>query len=199
MKKLLLDSSDSDLSVGIAEDDCMLYRFSSYAWQRQSEYMIPEIEKALKRCGMELRHIDRVVLGIGPGSYTGVRIPLTIAKTLNAALQTEIVALSSLKIMGRADERYIALMNARSGRSYIGIYEKGAAIVADRIIANDELKEFLKPYLENDFVLRGHLSYLDAESDGSPDVLEGLLSYSAMSQPCASPMSLCPVYLKENP
>ena len=45
---LLLDSSDQNLSVGIAKDNEVIYRNSFYAWQRQSEYMIPEIEKALK-------------------------------------------------------------------------------------------------------------------------------------------------------
>ena len=76
---LLLDSSDQNLSVGIAKDNEVIYRSSFYAWQRQSEYMIPEIEKALKEVDITLKEIDEIALGIGPGSYTGISNPLSIA------------------------------------------------------------------------------------------------------------------------
>ena len=53
--------------------------------------MIPEIDIALKKVNISLKDIDSVALGIGPGSYTGIRIPLTIAKTLNVINKTKII------------------------------------------------------------------------------------------------------------
>ena len=100
MKTLLLDSSNTDLNIAICIDNEMKYVVSYPCWQRQSEFMIPVIDKALKECNITLKEINQVVLGIGPGSYTGVRIPLTIAKVLNASEGIEVVCLSSLQILG---------------------------------------------------------------------------------------------------
>ena len=197
MYSLLLDSSDTFLSVGIAKDDKVIYRHFEYAWQRQSEYMIPEIEKALLSCNIQLKNIDKVVVGIGPGSYTGVRIPLTIAKTLNVSNNTEIIALSSLKMLGNKNEKYISLMNARSARSYIGIYSFGEEVLKDTIIENNKLDEFLKPYLEQGFVLKGNLSYLKMDSSMDDKLLDNMLSHAITMKACDNPDALCPVYLKD--
>ena len=157
---LLLDSSDQNLSVGIAKDNEVIYRSSFYAWQRQSEYMIPEIEKALKEVDITLKEIDEIALGIGPGSYTGIRIPLSIAKTLNALFNTPIKALSSLRIMGTSSEKYIALMNARSNRSYIGIYDLGEVVLKDQVVTNEEVLDIIEKYLKEGYVLKGSLDFL---------------------------------------
>ena len=82
MKTLLLDSSNTDLNIAICIDNEMKYVVSYPCWQRQSELMIPELEKGLKELNLSLKEFDEVICGIGPGSYTGVRIALTIAKTI---------------------------------------------------------------------------------------------------------------------
>ena len=82
MLSLLLDSSNTNLSVGVCKNGQIVYNHSFSCWQRQSELMIPEIEKALKELNLELLDFDEVVCGKGPGSYTGVRISLTIAKII---------------------------------------------------------------------------------------------------------------------
>lgn len=198
MIQLLLDSSDTELNVAIANENGILYSYSEYAWQRQSEYMIPEIEKALEICKITMKDIRQVIVGIGPGSYTGVRIPLTIAKTLNCVLGVSLIGCSSLAIMGTTHEKYIALMNARSKRSYIGIYDHGKTIVQDQIIENENLESFIKPYLDDGFVLRGNLEYLGKENTLNKRVIDGLYSYGKSLKPTENPKGLCPVYLKEN-
>ena len=55
MYRLLLDSSDTNLIVGISLNDKIIYRYFEYAWQRQSEFMIPIIDKAVKECGITLK------------------------------------------------------------------------------------------------------------------------------------------------
>lgn len=196
MYNLLLDSSDSKLSIGISNENEILYSNSFYAWQRQSEYMIPEIEKALNVLNLSLKDISKVVLGIGPGSYTGVRIPLSIAKTMNIANNVEIVPVSSLKILGTNEEKYIALMNARSARSYIGIYCYGQEILKDQVIENNKIDDLIQQYLKEGYVIKGDVDYLDLQ-DSRTNIVEGLFSYQNSSV-CDNPMALCPVYLKDN-
>lgn len=197
MYTLLLDSSDKDLIVGLAKDGELVYKVNYCAWQRQSEYMIPEIQKLLMKENITLMDIDSVALGIGPGSYTGVRIPLAIAKTLNVVSNVDIIPLSSLQIMGNTQEKYIALINARSNRSYIGIYSLGEKVIDDQIINNDEIYDFIAPYVEQGFTLKGDLSYLNLEIEVKHDVIDGLLSYSLITLPSEDPKSIKPVYLKD--
>ena len=194
---LLLDSSDQNLSVGIGKDNEVIYRSSFYAWQRQSEYMIPEIEKALKEVDITLKEIDEIALGIGPGSYTGIRIPLSIAKTFNALFDTPIKALSSLRIMGTSSEKYIALMNARSNRSYIGIYDLGEVVLKDRVVTNEEVLDIIEKYVKEGYVLKGSLDYLKKGYQSTNDVIDGLLSHSLICEAVINPISLCPTYLKD--
>ena len=120
MYRLLLDSSDINLLVGISKDDKVVYRHFEYAWQRQSEYMIPEIEKALLNVGITLKDIDEVVVGIGPGSYTGVRIALTIGKTISLAKKIPIIEMSSLNAIAGAKGRKMSIIDARSKRCNVG-------------------------------------------------------------------------------
>ena len=197
MYTLLLDSSDKDLIVGLAKDGVLIHKVNYLAWQRQSEYMIPEIQKILANEEISLMDIDNVALGIGPGSYTGVRIPLAIAKTLNVISNVDIIPLSSLCIMGNTQERYIALINARSNRSYIGIYDMGKQVIDDQVIVNDEIYDFIAPYVEQGFTIKGDLSYLNLGIEVKPDILEGLLSYSLITLPSENPKAIKPVYLKD--
>ena len=82
MISVLLDSSDKFLAVGLARDGKLIASIQYEAWQRQSERLIVELEKILKTNQVSRKDIASVICGIGPGSYTGVRISLTIAKVI---------------------------------------------------------------------------------------------------------------------
>ena len=87
MYSLILDSSNVELIVGLANDDVKIAEIRYDAWQRQSEFMIQEISNILKRANISPKEIGEVITTIGPGSYTGVRISLTIAKVYAYALK----------------------------------------------------------------------------------------------------------------
>ena len=99
MYQLLLDSSNKFLSVGLAKDGKVVDKICYEAWQRQSEMMVTEVGNILKRNNIENKDLDGVVVGVGPGSYTGVRIGVTIAKTIAYALKIKVYAKSSLSLL----------------------------------------------------------------------------------------------------
>ena len=82
---ILLDSSNTSLTVGLANENGVLDSTSYEAWQSQSEHMIPELDTLLNKHNVSYKDISDVVISIGPGSYTGVRIAITIAKTIAVA------------------------------------------------------------------------------------------------------------------
>lgn len=194
MKTLLLDSSNTDLSVGVAVDNKIIYKNSFSAWQRQSEFMISEIEKALKETNLELVDFDEVICGKGPGSFTGVRIALTIAKTICVMSKAKLKLISSLRMFGSLDEKYIAIINARSSRSYVGIFNKKNVEVEDTIYTNEETIKFIKEH--PDYKVYGDTKYLGVEGI-KPDVIEGMLSIKELVEEEKDVMASKPVYLKD--
>lgn len=193
---LLLDSSSTLLAVAILGDGEFLYRNSYSAWQRQSEFMIPEIEKALNKLNIGLLDLDEVMVTKGPGSYTGVRIALTIAKTLcTIAPKIKCKTISSLKALGSVAENYIALINARSERSYVAIYQKGKVVLEDCILTNDEVRKLINQYSPQGFNVKGDVKYLNLEAPF--EVLEGMKSYLDQCEVEEDILTLKPLYLKD--
>lgn len=196
MNCLLLDSSDKYLTVGLSKDNKII-AFSHYeAWQRQSELMIVEIEKLLKESGIDPKIIDTVVSSKGPGSYTGIRIALTIAKTFAYALDTKLYLVSSLEALRKVGRNSICLINARSKRSYIGIYdEEGIPILEDCIKDNSEVFDLIDKY--KDFEICGDVSYLGLENKET-NLLFALLDAIDEKHCISDIFSAKPVYLKDN-
>ena len=192
MYQLLLDSSNIFLSVGLAKDGKVFDAISYEAWQRQSEMMVTEIDNILKRNNINKSELDAVVVGIGPGSYTGVRIGVTIAKTIAYALHIKAYAKSSLSLLKHREIPTICLFNARSGRSYFAVYKGNEPIIKDSVLENDKVIEYIKSH--SDYLVNGDTYQLGLES-GKFDVLENLAEFSA--EEAVDPFELKPVYLKD--
>ena len=193
MITILLDSSNTNLSVGIARDNLLLEYISYEAWQRQSEYMIPELDKLLSKYNVSRDEIKEVIVAKGPGSYTGVRIAITIAKTIATALDTKLYAVSSLRVQKACKNPSICLINARSGRSYIGVYEDDKVLLDDQIMKNEDVLNYIKEH--PNYSVCGDVKYLGLEGVISNNIQE-MLSLKNVLDP-VNPLSLKPVYMKE--
>lgn len=195
MYSLLLDSANRDLSVGLVKDGTIIDRISYQAWQRQSELMVKEIDTILKRNAVDAKNLSEVVVTIGPGSYTGIRIALTIAKTLSYSLNIKIFAISSLIAQKAANLKTISVINARSNRSYVAIYDEvGKVLVEEKVWPNEELFEWING--NSDFVVSGDATYLGLEAHPS-DVLSGMLKARLNTLPVDNVLTVKPVYLKD--
>lgn len=194
MATLLLDSSNTSLSVGIESKGELLGFISYEAWQAQSEHMIPEIDNLLKKYSLTRKDISGVVTSIGPGSYTGVRISLTIAKVIALCLDVPIYPVSSLRVLKDNDKPSICLINARSGRSYFGVYEKDKVIVSDTIKTNEEVLAYIKEHPS--YSICGNVSYLGYENLDTNICLQMVSLFKSLS-PFENSLALKPVYLKD--
>lgn len=193
MIDLLLDSSNVDLSVGLAKDDKVIDYVSYEAWQCQSEYMIQEIDKLLNKHHLSKDDLGSVIVNVGPGSYTGIRISLTIAKVTCLALNIPMYTLSSLRALQKGLEPSIVLMNARSNRSYIGVYDEGV-ILADQVMNNDEVKEYIKAH--PDYVVCGDTSYLGIDGYKN-NIIEEMCLLKSKANKYEDTLGVKPVYLKD--
>ena len=193
MVTILLDSSNTNLSVGIAKDNVLLDYISYEAWQRQSEYMIVELNKLLEKHNIKKEEITDVMVAKGPGSYTGVRIAITIAKTIAVALNANLYAVSSLRVEKNDDVPSICLINARSNRSYVGVYQGQEVILNDCIMKNDEVMKYIEDH--PDYSVCGDTKYLIVEGIESNTMKEMLDLKDSLES--INPLSLKPVYMKD--
>ena len=191
---LILDTSNRLLCVGVADEDKVLSKIQYEAWQRQSEFCLKEVEKVLNENNLTARQINRIVVTIGPGSYTGVRIALTIAKTLAMVNDCPICAISSLQAMCGNKGKKISLMDARSKRAYIGIYEDGKEVEKNKVLPLVEISEIIKN--NPDFEVVGDANLLGLETK-EIDMIENMFELSKGIEDVDNTYTLVPNYLKD--
>ena len=192
MYKLLLDSSNKFLSVGLSKDGKVVDKICYEAWQRQSEMMVTEVDNILKRNGIDKSQLDGVIVGVGPGSYTGVRIGVTIAKTIAYALKIKLYGKSSLSLLKHREIPTICVFNARSGRSYFGVYQGQKILEKDVVTENEKVLDYIKAH--PDYLVNGDTYQLGLDS-GEFDIIENLAETSNLVE--VDPFKLNPVYLKD--
>ena len=192
MYQLLLDSSNIFLSVGLSKDGKVIDKICYEAWQRQSEMMVTEIDNIITRNNVDKSQLNGVVVGIGPGSYTGVRIAVTIAKTLAYSLHINLYAKSSLSLLKCREIPTICVFNARSGRSYFAVYEGDKAIEKDTVLENQKVIDYINSH--PDYLLCGDTYQLGYQS-GDFDIIDNLANFS--EKELVDPFRLNPVYLKD--
>lgn len=193
MITLVLDSTYKDLNVGIVKDN-EKYFISYECFQKQSEYMLFELNKLLKKKKIKPNEINEVIVTNGPGSYTGIRIALTIAKIYCYTLNIPCYVLSSLKVLQDFNNKSICLSNARSGRSYIGVYDKNKCLLKDQILTNDEVKEYINKH--KNYIICGDASYLGI--DGKKfNVLENMFNLKDDKYKLENIFELKAIYMKD--
>ncbi|MCR4911361.1 MAG: tRNA (adenosine(37)-N6)-threonylcarbamoyltransferase complex dimerization subunit type 1 TsaB [Bacilli bacterium] len=194
MVTLLLDSSNTLLNVGFMKDGSLLCSTSYESWQSQSEHMIPEIDKLMDEYNITRHDIKGIIVAIGPGSYTGVRIALTIAKVMALALNIPIYPVSSLRVLKNGKIASICLINARSGRSYFAVYEGEKTIIEDTIKTNDEVLKYIEEH--PDYCVCGDARYLGFENNDTNICLQ-MVTLAKYLKPVENDLGLKPIYMKD--
>ncbi|WP_025026306.1 tRNA (adenosine(37)-N6)-threonylcarbamoyltransferase complex dimerization subunit type 1 TsaB [Caldalkalibacillus mannanilyticus] len=126
MKLLVMDTSNWPLGVAVIDQGVVLGEINSYISKNHSLRLMPAIEQLLQELQIKPGELQGIGVAQGPGSYTGVRIGVTTAKTLAWTLQIPLAGVSSLQVIAqnRPDESglIIPLVDARRGQVYRGIY-----------------------------------------------------------------------------
>ena len=147
MRILLIDTTTSFVTVSIIEDDNVLYKFHEQILNDTSSKIIPIIEEGFNSVNFELKDIDKILVCNGPGSFTGIRVGVTVAKTIAWSLKREVIPISSLELMAttNTDRKYLVpMIDARRGNVFGSIYDSDLNIVKkEKLINLKELTEGL--------------------------------------------------------
>lgn len=193
MKTIVMDSANKYMVVGLFEDGQCIDMIQEAGNRKQSEYAIVYLKKLLDKHHLQILDFDEMVITIGPGSYTGVRVALTIAKTIAATSAIQIKTVSSLKALAGMNKA-IAVLDARSQKVFIGVYDQGKTIVKDQMIAVSQLDELIRAY--HDYELVGDLSFVGKE-DREVNLAQQIYELAKSEEYVKDIDNLVPEYIKE--
>lgn len=131
MTILALDTSNKTLSVAVELTDGTIIEQTIENTLQHSVLLMPTIEAIFKEAGITAKDLTKVVVAEGPGSYTGLRIGVTVAKTLAKSLGIPLVGVSSLDVFlpplalkVEVGEAVVPFFDARRGNVFAVGYQK---------------------------------------------------------------------------
>lgn len=143
MIKLVLDSSTDYYYIALLNDMDIIKERYEYSKQSSSESLMVDLENILKDSNLTLKEVEEIYVGIGPGSYTGIRVAVTIAKMLWALSNARLYSFSTLSLIASSKElESYPLIDARRGNAYISHFTIKDGILTkledDKVVSIDE-------------------------------------------------------------
>ena len=130
MTFLALDTSGTFCVLALAEDDGSVRAISVFESKRMlSRRLLGEVDGLLTRNSMTLAEMTAFAVGLGPGSFTGVRVGVTTAKTLAQVLEKPLVGVGTLDayaaVLAGIDSAVMPVLPSRRGEVYAAVYAHG--------------------------------------------------------------------------
>lgn len=158
MKTLFIDTSSFFVNIAITNGDKILTKIQKEIKSDMSSLILPIIRDSFNSVDFELKDLDKIFVVNGPGSFTGIRVGVSIAKTIAWGFNIPIYPVSSLELLATTNTEFdfcIPMIDARRGNVFGAIYNKNLDIVLnEQLISKEELlNNFNSNYLivSNDF------------------------------------------------
>ncbi|WP_249029911.1 tRNA (adenosine(37)-N6)-threonylcarbamoyltransferase complex dimerization subunit type 1 TsaB [Tannockella kyphosi] len=193
MKALVMDTSNSYLVVALFIDDQCVEKIQEKGNRKQSENALLYTKNILEKHNLTMLELDQMIITIGPGSYTGVRVALTIAKTLGTLTNIQIKVVSSLLVYA-GDKKAISILDARSKKVFLGVYDQGVCKQEEQLMLLEDVSTLLQQY--PDFEVVGDVELLGNERV-EVDLANHIYLASLKVEVVDNMDTLVPVYMKE--
>ena len=154
MITLFIDTSSSDVSIAILKDEKIIFQKSETIPNKHSIYTVSFIEEAITKSNLRPKDINRIMVVNGPGSFTGIRIGVTIAKVYAYLLDIEVIPISSLKMLSLScnHDYCLSLIDAHHDNYYIGLYNKNnEEVIEEEFNTKEKVLELIEKY--NPFII----------------------------------------------
>lgn len=155
-----IDTSSDTMTVALFNNGVVIGEYTTNLKKNHSVRLLPAIAALMDECSVKPTDLKKIAVAKGPGSYTGLRIGVTVAKTMAWDAGIPIVGISSLALLAENglyfSGKVVALMDARRGNVYAGVYQaiqgEMSNILPDCHIALAELLEKLQQSGENEAI-----------------------------------------------
>lgn len=179
MYTLFISTYDKLITIGLLKNGEVLTKLEKISNQNHSTMVIPMIDEILKTNNIETDSLNDIIVVNGPGSFTGVRLGVTIAKTLAYTLNIDIktiTSLASIAVSTNKETNKLVTISDSKGK-YIGYFNKNNELIEDyKYLNNIEYEEYIKDKTEylidyNTFDLESIYKYLKNKESINPHLV----------------------------
>lgn len=195
MKQLFIDTAHRHLTVACVENGDIVSLIHQEAFKSQSEKVMDAINECFLVAGWQPRQLQTIILTEGPGSYTGVRIAMTVAKVLASVAPIEVFTTTTLQLIAGSNKNTFVLLDARSARAYGGLVNQGQMAQPPAIYTIDQVQLLKENHPE--WLFAGDLHLLN-EADLWMDIKDGILTCIENAKHIEDIDALIPMYLKSS-
>lgn len=199
MKVLYVDTSSDYLYSGIVINDVLVSECQEKLGKDLSKEALPKIIGVFKKDNITPKDLDKIIVVTGPGSFTGIRIGVTIAKTIAWSLNIPIVPISGLTAMAISNKQEgysMPLIDARRGFVYGALYDNNInSIVEDSHILLEELVKKCYDYRPITVITNNEIVTNYNVNGYEPDILK-IVTYFKNKEGL-NPHMINPIYLKK--
>jgi tRNA threonylcarbamoyladenosine biosynthesis protein TsaB len=159
VRVLGVETSSRRGTVALVEGGRVVLSLTHDAANAHAERLLPLVEQALSAAAWPKSSLDRVSVGTGPGSFTGLRVGIALAQGIGIGLGRPVLGVGSLRAMCRAVPAELpglrcALLDARRSEVFIAVHDAaGAELVAPRTLPREGLAGFLAALAEGRLVV----------------------------------------------
>lgn len=158
---LTIDTSTDILYVSLVKDSQLVFSTQEKGSKDHAIRLMPAVIKAFEDTSFDKNDLEAIVVGEGPGSYTGIRMGVVVGKMLALEWNIPLYKVSSLLLMVSEQKGQVAaMMDARKDHVFAAVYE-----------LNDDVKTILRPvYVSKEELIKNypHANKIDAFK---PDIL----------------------------
>lgn len=133
------------IEIALLKDEKMISKKEQISNRNHSIYTVPLIEKILKENNLTTKDLNEIIVIDGPGSFTGVRLGITVAKMLAYTLNIKIKSISSIEALaaGKTEQKMIITIADPKGK-YFGVFNSGKLISELSYLSSSEYEKFIK-------------------------------------------------------
>ena len=171
MKILVFDTCFNKSYIVLNEDNIILSSkiINSTEDNYHSAYLIPEIRNILRENNIQIRDLDAIGINIGPGSFTGIRAGITIARVLAQQANLKLVGIESLRILSKlnpTDKKSLIITDARKNKVYIALYYKNNILIEPKLEDKENIEKYINnnTFIITDNSINKYLKELNVES-----------------------------------
>lgn len=138
---LFFDTSSDLLKVSLIKDNNIIFDKELHTKNDHSSYLVPTIDEAFKSNNIDFKELDEIIVGNGPGSFTGTRISIAVAKTYAFSFNIPVYMISSLEELiydNDGYDFYVPIIEEKKENLYFSIFDKDKKRVMDDTYSSTE-------------------------------------------------------------
>jgi tRNA threonylcarbamoyladenosine biosynthesis protein TsaB len=126
--------------IGLVKNETLVDFYARIAKKDHAKYMVDAIDNLLKKNKVEVKDLSEIIVGCGPGSYTGLRVAGMVSKMLAYTLEIPLYSVSSIYFLTSGYKgKVLGMIDARRNQYFTGIYDGTTTIKEDELMLYQDI------------------------------------------------------------